>query len=277
MLERVTYKNHLGETFDFGENGAYINENDLHDYSWKVKTLGGRVSSFSRDTETRTLPVVILCTDEADGIAKRNRLFEVVEKDVLALERGRIIVNGFYMPCFITKSTKAQYSKTDKKMVVSLEVTTDNPFWIRESTYSYTGTGISAYALEPEYLDYPHDFPFDFGVSGENELIDTGSFASANFKIIIYGSCVSPTLYIAGHEYSVDCEVGDGEYLTIDSAKKKIYLTQQDGTIVNKFADRNKESYIFERIPAGSNPVTWDGTFGFDVTIIDERSESKWI
>ena len=68
----------------------------------------------------------------------------------------------------------------------------------------------------------------------------------------------------------------EGEYLTIDSTTKKIFLTKNDGTIINQFNNRNRDSYIFEKIPAGSNVVTWNGDFAFDVILLEERSEPKW-
>ena len=70
--------------------------------------------------------------------------------------------------------------------------------------------------------------------------------------------------------------MNSGEYLTIDSATKKIFLTAVDGTTANKFNNRNRDSYIFEKIQPGGNVVAWDGTFGFDVILLEERSEPKW-
>jgi hypothetical protein len=53
-------------------------------------------------------------------------------------------------------------------------------------------------------------------------------------------------------------------------------VTRNDGTTVNHFNDRNKASYIFEKIPPGNNAITWPGGFGFDVILMEERSEPKW-
>ena len=56
---------------------------------------------------------------------------------------------------------------------------------------------------------------------------------------------------------------------------KPLAVPRQDTTI-SKFSDRNRDDYIFEKIPSGSNDVSWDGAFGFDVTLLEERSEPKW-
>ena len=100
----------------------------------------------------------------------------------------------------------------------------------------------------------------------------------ANFRLIIYGYASNPTLHIGGHEYSVNVEVDDGEYLTIDSVAKTIFLTRNNGEKVNCFNLRNKDSYIFEKIPAGDNAITSpNDQIYFDITLLDERSEPKWI
>ena len=76
--------------------------------------------------------------------------------------------------------------------------------------------------------------------------------------------------------YSINGAIGAGETLLIDSTTKKIVLTKADGSKENWFDKRNRESYIFEEIPPGEHAVIWNGTFGFDLTIIEKRSEPKW-
>ena len=87
---------------------------------------------------------------------------------------------------------------------------------------------------------------------------------------------MNPKIHIAGHTYEVNCEIGADEYLTIDSLDKTIVLKKNDGTTVNCFNLRNRDSYIFQTIPQGKNVVLWDNSFGFDVILFEERSEPKW-
>ena len=51
---------------------------------------------------------------------------------------------------------------------------------------------------------------------------------------------------------------------------------QLSGYTINWFDKRGRDNYIFEAIPTGINAVTWNGTFDFDLTIIEKRSEPKW-
>lgn len=275
MLEQLKYKNHVNEVFEFGKDGIFVDMNELHDYEWTVTKKGNRISSLDYAISKRKLPVVIICDTEAKGIAARNKLMEVVEKDVLAMKHGKIIIGDYYFRCFVTKSQKKNYLNTKRWMEITLTLTTDFPYWVKESTMQF-GTRLPSDPSVGKNLDFAHDLPYDF-YSGHNvrDLVNTG-FVGTNFKIIIYGTATNPAVFIGGHEYGVNCDIGENEYLTIDSLSKQVYLTGNTGEITNKFNDRNKDSYIFEKIPPGSNPVSWTGDFGFDIILMEERSEPKW-
>lgn len=279
MLEQLKYKNHQNEVFEFGKNGIFVNTNDLHDYEWKATSKGNRISALTRNVSTRKLPVIIMCSSEEEGIAARNRMLEVMEKDVLAMQHGQVIIGDYYFKCFVTKSQKKEYLTNKKHMEVNLTLTSDYPYWVKESVTGFKlgGTSDSSGADESPWLDFPFDFPFDFFSSMANTTLTNTGFVPTNFKLIIYGACSSPSISIGGHNYQVDCTVGESEHLTIDSTTKKIFLTLNDGTVINKFNDRNKASYVFEKIKPGTNPVTWSGGFGFDIILMEERSEPKWI
>ena len=275
MLEQLKYKNHVNEVFEFGKDGIFVDMNELHDYEWTVTKKGNRISSLDYAISKRKLPVVIICDTEAKGIAARNKLMEVVEKDVLAMKHGRIIIGDYYFRCFVTKSQKKNYLTTKRWMEITLTLTTDFPYWVKESTMQF-GNRLPSSPSVGKNLDFAHDLPYDF-YSGFNmrDLNNTG-FVKTNFKIIIYGAASNPSVFIGGHEYGVNCDIGENEYLTIDSLSKQVYLTGNKGEITNKFNYRNKDSYIFEKIPPGSNPVSWTGDFGFDIILMEERSEPKW-
>ena len=158
-------------------------------------------------------------------------------------------------------------------MKIKLTVTTDFPCWIKETTTPY---GVVSDISGSPWLDFNTDFPIDyFSDMASKDVVNT-SFVASNFRLIIYGECVNPSVNIAGHTYRVNCIVGANEFLTIDSSSKKVFLTANDGTVTNQFNNRNRDSYIFEKIPAGSNVVTWNGDFAFDVILLEERSEPKW-
>lgn len=274
MLEQLTYKNHLNETFEFGQNGVFVAANELHDFEWTVTKKGKRISALDYSVSKRKLPVTIICDTEESGIETRNRLFEIAEKDVLAMKHGRIIIGDYYFRCFVTKSQKKEYLQTKRLMKITLTLTTDYPYWVREAKYSFMPQSVARSA--GKISDYPMDYPMDYFSVVANQELYNGGFVGTNFRLIIYGQCSNPVVYIGGHAYCVNCDVGGSEYLTIDSAAKTVTLTANDGTVTNKFNSRGRDSYIFQKIQPGANPVTWEGSFGFDIILLDERSEPEW-
>lgn len=273
MLEQLKYKNHMNEVFEFGKDGIFVDMSDLHDYEWTVTKKGNRIAALDYTITKKKLPVIIICNTEEKGIAARNRLMEIAEKDALALQHGRIIIGDYYFRCFVTKSEKEDYLFTKRHMIVTLTLTTDFPYWVKETTTPY---GIVEDQGDSEFLDYNMDFPIDYFSDVASKQVVNTNFVASNFRLIIYGPCVNPSVSIAGHIYQVNCTVGSNEFLTIDSSTKKIFLTANDGTVTNKFNDRYRASYIFEKIPTGSNVVAWNGDFAFDVILLEERSEPKW-
>lgn len=279
MLEKIRFVNHMNEEMIWGEDGAFVNCNDLHDYSWDVTKKNNKIASFSKGVVKKTIPLIICCSNDSEGLAIKNRLMEIAEKDILANTHGKIIIGDYYLKCFITGSKKKKYLINKRYLEVSLTVTTDYPQWVRETatTFRINGDAITdTQENKGKALDYNYDFPHDYTSGMINKTLNNSGFIGSNFKLIIYGSVINPAIHIAGHTYEVECEIGKNEYLTIDSLNKTIVLTKSDGTMVNCFNLRNRDSYIFKTIPSGKNVVLWDNSFGFDVILFEERSEPKW-
>ena len=137
MLEKLKYKNHVNEVFDFGKNGIFVDTNDLHDYEWTVTNKGNRIAALDRSVSKRNLPITIICETEEKGLAARNKLLEVTEKDVLALQHGRIIIGDYYFRCFVTKSKKSEYLTSKRLMKLTLTLTSDFPYWVKETISSF--------------------------------------------------------------------------------------------------------------------------------------------
>ncbi|MGM9683336.1 MAG: hypothetical protein ACI3XQ_07035 [Eubacteriales bacterium] len=276
MLDKFQYKNHLNEVIEFGKDGIFSDLSNIRDYEWTITKKNERISSFYRSIRKITLPITIICDTAERGIAAKNRIFEVIEKDVIANRHGRLIVGDYYYRCFATKSQKKEYLTSDRYIKLSIVFSSDFPFWVRERTIHFFSTRSKRNPYNCT-SDYPFDYSFDFDSGLTKTELYNDDFTSSNFRIVIYGETTNPSITIGGHVYNVNCAIGDGEYLTIDSVSKKIYLTGIDGSQENKFSSRNRNSYIFEKIPSGSNSISWNGEFGFDVVLLEERSEPKWI
>ena len=273
MLEKFIYTNHLGESLEFGKDCLFVNENDLRDFAWQITSKNNRISGFKKGIVQKTIPVILKCNSEAEGIQLRNQLFEVFEKDVLAQKHGKIQIGDYYLRCYITGSKKTQYLINKDYMLVSLTVQTDLPEWVKETTTIFnTNAGNST-----SQLDFPYDYPFDYGNAYANLQINNTDIVASNFIIVIFGAVQNPSLFIGGHEYSVNVLVDTGEYLTIDSINKTVVLTKVNGEQINCFNNRNKQSYIFEKIPSGSSTINLvNQEMHFNITLLEERSEPRW-
>lgn len=278
QLEQLEYINHLGETLHFGRDGLYVNENDLHDFSWSVMSVNNRISGFERGMQSKSVPVRIACASKSEGISKRNALFEIPEKDILANTYGRLMINGYYCDCFISASKKDRYSQSDRYMEATLTVTTDRPFWIKETKVEVTADT----SWIPEGaggFDFPFDFPFDFRTAqARSTPVTNDIFYDSAFRMVIHGAAVNPTVTINDHEYQVNMLVSAGRKLVIDSIAKTIQTMTEEGTgIENAFDARGRNDYIFQPIPSGELTVKWDNSFDFDLYLLEERSEPKWM
>lgn len=275
MLESFKYINHIGEVLEFGVNSLFANENDLRDFSWSVNSKNDKISGFNKGIVTKTIPIIMKCQSAEDGVALKNRIFEVFEKDVLARQHGKIVIGDYYLKCFITDSTKSSYLINKGLMMLEIKAQTDLPEWIKETTTAFRSE--TAADGESVFLDFAYDFAYDFKNGLSTGVLNNTGFVPTNFRIVIYGEVSKPTLFIAGHEYSVDVDIAKGEFLTIDSVNKTVILTKKDGQQVNCFNNRNKDSYIFKKIPSGM--ITTNSSnegISFDITLLEERSEPKW-
>jgi len=269
MLENMRDVNHLGETLNFGEPGLYVNSNTLRDYAWDYTTQGGRVSAFNDKTITEKPFTVVMVAD----VDTKNRIFEVIEKDVIAQQRGRLYIGDYYLSCYIRGTAKSDYLASQNYIKITLTVVIDTGRWTKESALQYLTRTASG---STDGMDYPHDYPIDYAAWLIGGVCIVGGFEAADYRMIIYGACTNPTVYIGTNTYQINETLSDGEYMTIDSAAKTITKTAINGVVTNIYNKRSRANYIFAKIPAGNNAVTWSGAFGFDLTVYMRRSEPVW-
>lgn len=281
MIEKITYVNHLGEEVKWGESGIFVNYNDLRDFSWSYTSGNNKILSFYKGIVEKTVPLIIKCKSEAEGIEKRNTLFEVCEKDVLAMQHGRIYIGDYYLNCYVTGADNAKYLINKQYVETTLKVTTDIPQWINEVKHEFRRNLVESETDRNPSIkrnfDFNYDFNYDYKCNYKLDELINENFLGSDFRIIIYGKCLNPSINIAGHNYKVNVSLDKGEKLIVDSVKQRIYKTDSEGKETNCFSKRNRFSYIFEKIPSGNVIVAHNGTFDFDIIIIEGRSEPRWI
>lgn len=275
MLDRFVYENHLGQRFSGIENGVYLNYSDLRDYSWSHETINSRISRFYKAVTTRKIPLVVHGASDAEAVAVKNRLFELAEADIEALLPGRVYVGNYYTNGWITASTKKKYLISKRLCEIDLTLTSDDPAWYREQTHVFIPESGDASSIGGG-TDYPYDYAYDYALSLKGRQIVCDAVGSSAFRLLIYGEAINPSISINGHVYAINGTVRKGETLLIDSTNKTITLTTATGGKINWFDKRGREYYIFQPIESGQNTVSWLATYGFDLTIIEKRSEPKW-
>jgi len=270
MLDSFTYVNSDGEIIEFGKGNILIDSNSLRDYEWAYNSYYRKASGFKKNM--RKVPLVVLIYgDNANAVA--DNLYEVLEKDVLTNQRGKIIINGYYTYGFVQSSQKKSYLK-DGILKLSLTMVIDSPNWIKETFFSFRPTETE----EGEWLTYTHGFPYTFKrVRRGVDTLYNDSFIEQNVKIKIYGQCVNPTVLIAGHPYQLNTTLTADEYAVIDTSEKTIYKYSVNGAKTNIFNTRSLQSYVFEKIPTGIQTIqTMPSNVNVDIMILEERGEPKW-
>lgn len=265
---KLKYTNHYGEVIEFGDDFLYINESDLHDYEWDYTVNNKKVSSFDYPTKKVNL-TVFACGDNRKEIA--NKFFEIINKDVLENESGFITVGDYKLYGYFVAKSNSKYS-SEKVIKMNVTFVATNR-WIKTTKYSF----YPDVEIEGNDLDYPYDYPHDYTMHRNAQKVVNDGYMPCDFEIVFYGNQETPTITINGHDYQVYESLDDGEYLVINSLEKKIYKVLNDGTKENVFNKRNKDSYIFEKIAVGKATIVRDVDCKLDITLIEQRSEPKWI
>ena len=237
----LKYVNHLGETVEFDGKNFFTNSYVMRDYAWNYDNDFNKIKNFNvTGINSKTLAVSMYASSQTAAFEIFNSVFEIFEKDVLSHTPGKFYLGDYYYNCYVSSSSKKEFISAKNLLNLEFTVISDTNTWVREE---------------------PHSFSKDQQISGHG---------------YVYGPASDPALYIGNHLYSVETAVETGEYLEIDSREKIVDLVQADGTRISKINFRNRDSYIFQKIPAGIVSASWNNSFGFDLIIYDERSEPKW-
>lgn len=243
----------------------------LRGRSWSYD-LGWRgISSPVRSA--REVSATLVATDP-DGLERARRVFD---RDVMALAPGEIRhESGFSTRAYVVSSEPEVIFRGSYR--ARLTVVLVDGVWRRPHTESFP-------IHVPEggaFLDLPYDLPYDLEQPGPVTSLEASGWYAAPVRLTVYGPVSSPELSIGGNAYRFDTEVPDGGYLVCDGLERTISVTAANGLVTDAFASGERGagagcgSYCFERVPAGTSEVSWDNSFGFDVTWYEEEGEPPW-
>lgn len=280
------YVNSRGEILDFSEFPYLFQSGDLVNYSWKYDSTNNRITNVRRETGERPFKVGLIPDWSLPYAEKRaalkeaaEHLFNVIEYDVINNTDGRIETDtGSYFPCRILVSDKSDWEKPTAYMFHDLTAVSGKNAWISEQDFSFYPAVSESEHSAAEFLDYAFDYDFEYTPqqTGRGSL-NISHLETSDFKLTIFGPCSNPRILIAGHPYEVFTSLQNGEYLVIDSRNNTVMKYLSNGTQESVYDLRGKVNTVFEKIPPGYSQVSWDGTFGFELTVFLERSEPLWI
>ena len=273
----IYYENSKGDRLNLLEQPYCLQTADIFDKSWAYSSVSTRrnrerIDGFTKEVESKMLVLSVIGKTPSQFQDALNRFQEVTEYDILKASPGRLWAGDYYLPCYVLSSVKVEWEYDIDMLDNEIEIISDYPFWCRERPFSFR-----AGADVPEgFLDYPYNHAYDYAPPSNMRFLHNDHYYDCDFKCTVYGPCEDPRFMINDHVYEVRALLYDHEYLTFDSRDKSLVKTDYQGRRSNIFNSRNKEHDLFCKIPPGSNNVTWNLGFDFDITLFQERSEPRW-
>lgn len=273
MRVSIKYVASSGNTYDLITNGIKHREANYYSWAWDVEgtklQYGYRVADFSRDAAVYDTELIFYGSEQRRRTLVQN-LHDDFENDVRTKRAGKIIWGDYYLECYITESST---EPTEVGTWTSNKITiyAPYPFWVQDFHIVLPASQETASG----FLDYPYDYPYDYAApTMGTRHIQTNFPFESEFEMVIYGLAVNPRVVINDYAYALYATIPQGAYVIINSRQKTIMM-YQNGTRTNMFNFRNKTASIFQRITGGDLTISWDSSFGVDLTIYHERSEPR--
>lgn len=277
----VKYINSQNEVLDLASDTyKMLRDSSLFDYDWEHQIMNEYnpvIYAFERSMVQKNITVDVSARTRKEYIEACNRFLEVTEKDIYSSAPGKIVIGQFYLPCYITAKKLDAWHPGANRIRNTYTILSERGRWMKD-VYKVFGAA-SVYEPESTDRDYPKDYRMDYVPSGGINRLISDSFVPFDFEIVFQGPVTDPQVICGGTVYRVFTTLEEGETLTVNSLSKKIYKTKVNGEVINEFSKRDRDNYIFNKMPATSGSTYIEHTEGTIVSIraYTERSEPKWI
>lgn len=276
-MKDISYVNSRGTKLDLLKPPYLLQTGELFDYEWGYNSVvsysgQGKITSFSKEIKERPLTLSILNYSRESYERAIDLFFETVDFDVLNRSPGKLYVGDQYQKCYIITSEKTGWEYDIELLDNTVTYVTEKSVWITEHPYYFKASEI----LSTNNKRYPGRYAYRYANGLTNTSITNDHYAECNFRLIIYGPCTNPAIYVGGYGYLFKIVLEDGEYLEVDSAAETVTKYMTSGIKVNAFNNRNFADSVFRPIQTGRQEVNWNGRFDFDLILLEERSEPKW-
>lgn len=272
----VYYVNSKGEKLNLVEWPYRIQTGNLLDYeksyTCSETSCGSEITQFFNSVINKKITLTVSAKKRAAYYDALDNFHNIVNYDIVNMNPGRLYFNGQYLRCYIFGSKKTEWEYDCNYLDNEISIVAGESYWIAELKKSF----IPGNDEMVNALDYPRDYPHDYAPSTSTGSIINGNYMPADFRLTIFGPVVNPSVTIGNNVYKVYTELTVGEYLVIDSQERVVVQYDNAGNGTVKFNSREKAHEIYAQIPIGSHSVEWDGSFGFDLTLYQKRSEPRW-
>lgn len=269
----IYYVNSKGITIYLDREPYYMTENtEIFDYEWLYDTNHSKVDNLHKDITQKAIQVAIVGTDKEDCYTKRDKLYDAIDVDCVNTTPGTLHFGDYYIKCYLVSNVKDSKYIGNAKSIINLQLVKESTAWLRTTMHEFTYSN----SADTSGRGYPYGYEYDYSAgAGSTGMLNNEHFGACDFIMKIKGYALNPYITIADHVYKVNGTIQENEVLTINSKEKTIILTKND-IQENYYSKRDRDNYIFEKIPAGESKVYWNSKFDFEITLLEERSEPKW-
>lgn len=283
----VKYINHAGETFILqGDNLSFVDISPLFQFNWSYELanrnngMGGNASGFIREPKTVELSLRIRGIGRQNFTDRMNQLHAIADADNLAEKPGKLYVGDQYIACFLSVSggnpdgpgpTFANF------VTMPVTVLITRPFWCTEKTYTFNTSAVDPSLEDTTGKKYNGRYPYRYGRGMSVATLINTHYASCPMIINVFGAAADPSFQIGSNTYNVNVILTETQRLVIDQTENEIYTIGSDGSKTNVFNLRNKEHDIFLPVPVGESLVLYSGEFKMTITLVEQRSQLRWV
>ena len=201
------YENSNGDVLQLNSNGLVADPQPLLTWSMDSTTSNNTLTGFSSDVDSFSLTVAV--ARGSNAMELRDSLYEIPIVDVESFEAGKIHVGSWYRYGFINSQDIEAWRDSSGMAKFTVDVTfTEDGYWRRDTTSSYN-TGIET--ITTDGLNFPFDFPFNFGGQSSARTIENNNFTASDVMIRSYGPAENPRITMGNNTYGVDMSISTGE------------------------------------------------------------------